>query len=672
MDDLAARLARLPPGERSEILRLIQQAPASPVSAADPAAAPGPTAGQAEVTQAEYERLTEVLPPGPTVTIKQDTLDAAFARQVAATPHAIAIVDQAGSVTYRELADQAAQVAAALVRCGVGPGDFVPVCVRRGRGAVVAIFGVLLSGAAYVPLDESVPDERLREMLRGCRARVAVAAGRAAESLSSAGLEVTRTDSADRPQPDGQKVSSRAAPGDPAYVIYTSGSSGPPKGVVVSHRAVCHFSEAIVAEYCITADDTLMQFAPLTFDVSVFELFASLLAGARLVIVSDEDKLSPGRLTDLMRGHGVTVAELPPALMPLLDEAALPDLRLVSVGGEAFPGHLVATWRRPGRRFVNGYGPTECTVAVTLFECTGHWDAMPPIGRPLANHYAFVLDAELRPVPFGQPGELCVSGPQVAEGYLGQPELTAAYFPANPYRRGDFDARLYRTGDRVRWLPDGNLQFLGRVDRQVKLNGHRIEPAEIESAITSHPNIRQATVELIDLPFRGRTLVGYVVPIMGEADLGAGLRRHLAERLPAYLIPHTFVELPGLPLTRNGKVDKDALPLPAPSASGQPADVTAGDDALAAEIAATVIGPALAGGTLSPDDDFFHAGGDSLLAIKTVAIANSKYEVMVSVAAFLAVPTARNLAALIREKREQAAADRELLVSALSEIGDSP
>ncbi len=448
---------------------------------------------------------------------------------------------------------------------------------------------------------------------------------------------------------------------------------------MVQHRAAHHFVTAIAADYEITQADRLLQFASYGFDVSVFELFTALLTGACLVIVRDRAKHTPEQLTTLMREQRVTVAELPPALMPLLDPEPLTDLRLVSVGGEAFPGHLIGGWATPTRRFVNGYGPTECTVAVTLFDCVEALPGNPPIGRPMANHRAFVLDSALRPVPEGTPGELCIAGPQLAQGYLGQPELTAERFPANPYTIGREDERLYRTGDQVRWLPDGNLEFLGRTDRQIQVRGFRVEPGEIEACLAQEPTIGLAAVKPVAVQGRPPLLVAYVTPSAGAAVGTADperLKLHVSKQLPSYMVPHAVICLPELPLTVNGKVDLGALPAP-DLGSLRDADVPEADtapqsdDPVATHIATALLAPLLGAESLAPATDFFAAGGDSLQAIRCVGAVTAEYGVPISVVDFLAHPTAQYLADLVRAGQQAAQQQRTSLFDVLDDIESS-
>jgi amino acid adenylation domain-containing protein len=583
-------------------------------------------------------------------------------------PDALAVTDGVHSLSYLELEHAANRIGAALAARGTGPGDLVPVLLSRLGLSVAVLLGVLKTGAAYVPLDPALPATRLAAMLTAAHGGLVVACGDTADVAATLDADVLLVEPGTIADLPADPLPPRSTPGDVAYVLFTSGTSGEPKGVVVHHRAAHHFTTAIIADYGIGPDDRLAQFASYGFDVSVFEIFAALVAGATLVVVPDEDKYMPNRLVTVLRKQRVTVAELPPTLLAVLDPVPLPDLRLISVGGEAFSSHVVRRWAIPGRRFVNGYGPTECTVAVTLFNCPPGMRTSPLIGRPMANHRTFVLDERLRPVPEGVAGELCVAGPQVVTGYLGDAALTATRFPPNPYASGREDDRLYRTGDRVRRLGDGELEFLGRLDRQVKIRGFRVELAEIELGLASHPAVQRAVARLVEVSGRPPMLVAYVTGAPDSAPPDEReLRAHLIDRLPSYMIPHALVVLDEFPLTANGKTDASALATPR---SGDDADPSATEfaDELAALIVRDIVAPLLPATTIRPDTDFFEAGGDSIQAITCVAAISARFHVEVGLADFLAEPTAAQLARLVRARPQPAGAARSTLLRMLDDI----
>ncbi|MFJ5680533.1 amino acid adenylation domain-containing protein [Streptomyces sp. NPDC093097] len=632
------------------------------------AANPDTTIGELTLVEgpAAVERARELSRGGPVdEAAYTTTLDRAFRERAAATPSAVAVRDARGTLDYAALDRWSEQLAHSLRESGTVPGDPVAVCLGRGAHAVAALLAVLKAGAHYIPVDPTAPAERTRTVLADAGVRCALIDDGADTRLPASVVTVPTGDAA--PVHAVAPLPALSQPVDLAYVLYTSGSSGTPKGVMIEHRSVTHFSRAIAKAYGITAADRLLHFAPLTFDVSVFEVFTTLLAGAQLVIADDNQRRDPERLTRLMAGERVTVAELPPALLPLLDPAALPDLRLVSVGGEAFPGPLVAQWTAGERTFVNGYGPTEATVAVTLMNCAGSYDRNPPIGRPMAGHQAFVLDAQLRPVPPGAPGELCVAGPGVARGYLGRPELTSEHFVDNPYADGPATARLYHTGDLVRWLPGGNLEFLGRVDRQLKIRGFRVEPGEIEAQLTAHPTVDQAVVTTRTTGSgadQDSTLVAYVVPVLGAQVDPEALRAHAQHWLPGYMVP-VVVPLDALPLTAHGKVDHAALPQPAQAAE---TSGTAPRDEIEERIANEVVAPLLERAGLDVEGDFFALGGSSLQATIVVSRVRALFGFEIALADFFGRPSVAGLADLVRTAQQESAREQDRLLAVFEQI----
>src|SRR6266542_1810442 len=351
-------------------------------------------------------------------------------------------------------------------------------------------------------------------------------------------------------------------PANLAYVIDTSGSTGTPKGVLIEHRNVVNFTTTCQRLFQLGPTDRVLQFANPTFDVSVFETFAALASGATLVLAPREVLLDPAALARLLTDQQVSVIDMAPAVMTLLDGGAFPHLRVAFVGGEAFPGELVNDWNRPGRQFHNGYGPTETTVTVIDYLCpkTPHTSS-PPIGQAMANHRAWVLDRHGNLAPIGVPGELHVAGAGVARGYLGRPQLTAERFLPEPYGPTP-GQRMYRTGDLAQWRPDGQLQFLGRLDRQVKIRGVRIELGEVEHTLMRHPRVRHAAVTLHTPPGGAAQLAAYLVSDGTDPPERAELDRFLAAELPSYMVPASYTLLEALPLNSSGKLDRARLPVP--------------------------------------------------------------------------------------------------------------
>ncbi|MGE5829300.1 MAG: non-ribosomal peptide synthetase, partial [Micromonosporaceae bacterium] len=421
------------------------------------------------------------------------------------------------------------------------------------------------------------------------------------------------------------------------------------------HHAVVNFIRAVQELFELTPADRVLGFAASTFDVSVFETFAALLTGARLYLAADDERLELDRLHRLLEECAITVTDMPPSLMALLEPERLPNLRIAFVGGEAFSGDLVNRWNR-GRRFFNGYGPTECTVTMIVQECPGHWESSPPIGLPIANHVAHVLDRRGELVPMGVAGELVIGGTGLARGYLGQPELTAEKFYADPFGTAP-GGRLYRTGDLVKRQRDGAIVFLGRIDHQVKIRGLRIELGEIEAVLSQLPEVDQVAVEPYQDEQSEKHLVCYVAG-RGTRPEPAALREFLTSRLPVYMVPAQFVVLDSLPLTTSGKVDRRQLPAPDLAhglADGPIEYASAVEEVLATEIVGFVLGL----GEVPPERNFFELGGHSLAAARVVSRIRSRYGIEMSLSDFFRAPTVRGLAQLVAA-RQPAMTDDQL------------
>ena len=615
----------------------------------------GPVSAADLVTDAERDELLAAADGGAAAD-PPATVPGLIARQ---DPDAVAVVAADGELTYRRLLDRAAGLAGELSARGVRPEDRVAVCLPRTGATVWAPLAVMLAGAAYVPVDPAYPPARVEYLCSDAGVSTVVTTAELADRFPP-GVSVVTPESV----PDGE-FADRSRPDGGAYAIYTSGSSGQPKGVLVEHRAVVDFCRHIARAYGIGRDTRLLGFAALTFDVSVFDLWAALCAGATLVLAGDEERRSVDALARLMIEHRVTAAELPPSLMPLLDPAELADLRLVSVGGEAPPAVLVDEWATGGREFWNGYGPTETTVAVTLMRCEPpSGGRIPPIGLPMPNHRAYVLDDRLRLVPAGVPGELCVAGAGLARGYLGRPGQTADRFVPDPF--GPPGARLYRTGDLVRWAPDpaggsSVLEFLGRADRQVKIRGFRVEPGEVESVLAADERIRQVAVEVWQ-DGASRHLTAYVVPNSVAPTL-AEVREIASARLPDYMVPTRLAVLTELPRTPSGKIDRRALPAPPEPAAEAGAGHAAWTE-LERAIATEVLGPLLSLSTVDRGADFFELGGNSLQATQVTARVRDRLGADIGLADFLAEPTVARLAALVEQERLLATARQDQVYAA--------
>jgi amino acid adenylation domain-containing protein len=548
------------------------------------------------------------------------------AERVAADPRAVAVVSAAGeALTYGELAARAARLARRLRALGVGPETRVAIAAGRTPGLVVGMLAILEAGGAYVPVDPDYPAERVALMLED----------------SGAALLLTDADLAamEEKGEGGGLSGGEVDPAGAAYVIYTSGSTGRPKGVVIPHRAVSRYVRSAAGLYRLEPGDRLLQFSSLGFDTSVDEIWTPLVAGATLVLRSTEAAGTIlGFLAEAER-LGITVLSLPTAfwheLADSLDRgetAALPPaVRLVVIGGEEAQSRRVASWRRSGApRLLNSYGPTETTVGPIASALAG-WDAgMPvPIGRPVDGARASVVDTNLAVMPIGVWGELLIGGVCVARGYLGRPRLTAERFLPDAWG-GDPGARVYRTGDLARFRPDGELQFGGRIDQQVKVRGFRIEPEEIEAALAAHPGLRDAAVVARRTPAGDTTLLACVVASENPgttAPEASELRAFLAQRLPAHMIPGAFVSLPGLPVTPNGKVDRGALARLEPGRLDGPASAVTPPRTPEERAMADLWREVLGVEQIGVEDNFFDLGGHSLFATQLVSRLRSAFGV---------------------------------------------
>jgi amino acid adenylation domain-containing protein len=555
-------------------------------------------------------------------TVRIGTLPELFQAQVAAAPHAVAVVSGDLQVTYQDLNARANRLARLLIGRGVGPESIVALALPRSADLIVAILAVAKAGGAYLPVDPEYPAQRIAYMLTDAAPVRVVTTAELAASLPT-DLPVLVLDDpavagacaaqsgidpadADRTAP--------LLPAHPAYVIYTSGSTGQPKGVVVSHTGVANLADAQIKRYAVDPASRVLQFASPSFDAAFSEVMMALRSGATLV-TADAKELTD--VAGVITRHQVTHVTLPPSVLATLEPGALPTLRTIVSAGEALRSEtadpLTAATTATTAQLVNVYGPTETTVCATMSDTLTRGDT-PPIGRPIWNTRAYVLDDRLQPVPPGVPGELYVAGIQLARGYHHRPGLTAERFTACPYGRpGD---RMYRTGDLVRWNDDGQLLFLGRTDDQVKLRGFRIELGEIETALAAHPAVTQAVAIARQDQSDDRRLVAYVTPASGTgAPDPRALQQHVAEVLPDYMVPAAIVVLDALPLTVNGKIDRAALPAPdltSMTPSRGPRDVR---ELVLCGVFADVLGVDHVG----IDDGFFELGGNSILAMRLVA-----------------------------------------------------
>ncbi|MBD2782766.1 non-ribosomal peptide synthetase, partial [Xenorhabdus szentirmaii] len=541
-----------------------------------------------------------------------------FEQQVKRTPDAIAVAFESQSLSYAELNHRANRLAHHLLALGVQPDERVALCVDRSTEMVVGLLAILKSGGTYVPLDPAYPAERLAHMLADATpvalltqsALIGVLGSNLPTVILDAQeLPVFDKESEENPNAQALGLTSRHL----AYVIYTSGSTGQPKGVMVEHRSLCNLVDAQIKTLNITADSRLLQFASFSFDVCIQECFMALLTGARLQL-AQRAKLLPGpELFHTLKENAITHMLLTPTALAAL-ETIPATLQTLVVGGEICSPTLIKRWAT-GRRMINAYGPTESTVCTTFYLCNPQDGKVPPIGQPIANTQIYILDTQGQPVPLGVAGEIHIGGVGVARGYLNRPTLTAERFIPDPFST-EPGARLYKTGDIGRWLPDGNIEYLGRNDFQVKLRGFRIELGEIEAHLTRCAGVQEAVViAREDLPGDKR-LVAYVRPQPSVELVPAELRQQLAQHLAEYMLPGAFVTLESFPFTPNGKLDRKALPAPDQSA------VVARDyeapisepEILLAQIWQELLGLEHVG----RHDHFFELGGNSLMAVNLI------------------------------------------------------
>jgi amino acid adenylation domain-containing protein len=605
-----------------------------------------------------------------------------FADRVARTPDAIAVSDGRVTLSYRELDRRSDAIARRLQEAGVRSGP-VGVCLPRSTDLVVAFVGLLKAGCAYLPLDPRYPEARLRQIVEDSGAALVLTDAASGTGLARAGLRTVDERSAAAPSDATMAAARPPTPDRMAYVIYTSGSTGRPKGVMLTHGGCANHIADKVSSLGLTAADVVAQTAPLSFDVSVWQMLAPLVAGARVEVFADDVAFDPAKLFEAVERRGVTVLEsVPSMLRAALDHArranapavaSLTRLRWLLNTGEALPPELCRAWfaYQPHVPIVNTYGPTECTDDVTyhIFSDPPRTEEpRVPIGRAAPNMKVYVLDASMEPVAPGLIGDLFVGGAGLALGYLGQPALTAAAFVPDPFGdRGG--ARLYRTGDLARYRPDGTLDFIGRRDHQVKIRGYRIELDEIKAVLAEQQGVRDCAVIARKGDLQGDRLVAYVVA--GSESTSAPsvsvLRDALRRTLPEYMVPSAFVFLDALPLTPNGKLNRAALPEP-DVARPQVASTYVAPSTPVEQSLATIWEELLGLEHLGANDNFFELGGHSLLAMRLLSRVNETFAVDVALRTVFERPTIAGLAAAIVDGQLDAIPEEEL-ESLLDDLG---
>src|SRR5712671_1065529 len=558
-------------------------------------------------------QLGEVYPPAVSSRV---CIPESVARHAAASPSAVAVSHGSHTLSYSDLEKRSNQLSHFLRSVGVGSGDLVGIYLDRSLSMVVAALAIIKAGGAYLPLQPGLPRERLTYMLQDAQAPVVITRSAMAGDLADGRCRVVTIDD----EAEAIAKQSAAPPpcvlndGNLAYVIYTSGSTGQPKGVEVLHRGLSNLVSWHLRAFGVTSADRASHVAALGFDAAVWELWPYLVAGASVHLASEEVRQNPQQLQKWLLEEQITIAFLPTPLaesLMLLEWPKQPALRILLTGADTL--HHSPSASLPFI-LVNNYGPTECTVVATsgrVWPASSSSSHPPSIGRPIDNTEIYVLDEEMAEVASGKPGELYIGGAGEARGYRNHPELTKQKFVSNPFSADPGD-RLYRSGDRVRLLPSGELEFLGRIDEQVKIQGYRVEPNEIVNALDGHADVQTSAVIARATQGSEKTLIAYLVLCQGSKVTAAALREHVNTRLPHYMVPASFVRLEALPVTANGKVDRDALPSP-DSSNRLPDENFMAAPTLIEQRLAAILSQLLHVQYVGAKDNFFLLGGHSLL-----------------------------------------------------------
>ena len=595
------------------------------------------------LSEAERHQLLVEWNDTATVYPKDKCIHQLFEEQVDKTPDAVAVLFEEEQLTYRHLNQKANQLAHYLQSLGVEPEVLVGICVERSVQMVVGLLGILKAGGAYVPLDPNYPPSRLSYMLDDSGVGVLVTHNKLVESLPEHNSRVVCLDSdwGAISQQSQENLDAGVGSGNLAYVIYTSGSTGKPKGVQICHRGALNFLNSMLHSPGLTSEDTLYAVTTISFDIAALELYLPLMVGAK-VIVGSREMASDGNwlLSELLHSKTTVMQATPATWQMLLTAGWRNDYPLkVLCGGEALSGSLTHQILETGSQLWNMYGPTEATIWSTIYNVvvnqtvTSTDNLIASIGRPIANTQLYILDSQLQPVPLGVPGELYIGGDGLARGYLNRPELTSEKFITNPFNNSK-SQRLYKTGDLARYLPNGNLEFLGRIDNQVKIRGFRIELGEIETVLTSHPQINQAVVIATEEKTGNKRLLAYLV---ADSEITTiQLREFLKAQLPDYMVPSSFVTLERLPLTPNGKIDRKALPV---------VDIVERSTEYIAprtqseQIVANIFAGVLNVENIGIDDNFFELGGHSLLATQLISRIRDAFSIEIPLRALFSYPT---------------------------------
>jgi amino acid adenylation domain-containing protein len=569
--------------------------------------------------------------------------------QAAATPDAIALTSRGESITYGELDKRANQLANYLIALGVEPEAIVGLCLDRSAESVMCALAVLKAGGAYLPLDPAYPSERLLFMLNEARPRVLITRAELAEKFSEGPWKVVSIDR--DPAIENYSTDSpvnQAKTDSLAYVIYTSGSTGRPKGVEITNASLLNLVSWHMRAFTVTRHDRASHLASVGFDAAVWEMWPYLTAGASLHLPDEVTRISPELLRDWLVTNEITISFLPTALaeaLMTLEWPAKTALRFLLTGADTL--HRYPTENLPFE-LINNYGPTECTVVATSGRVQTRAVGLPTIGRPIDNTQVYILDESLQPTPAGAAGELCIGGLGVARGYLNRPEQTAKQFVSDPFS-AEPTARLYRTGDLARYLDDGEIAYLGRIDEQIKILGHRIEPNEIEAVLDRHPAIASSVVIARGAACEEKRLAAYLVMSNGTTPAAAELRGFLQSELPDYMVPSVFVTLPAMPLTANGKVDRAGLPEPKAKNTLRDEAFIRPRTPIEQRLAATLCS-LLNLSEVSVNDNFFLLGGHSLLGTQLIVKIRSTFGVDLALRTLFDAPTIAELSAAIEQQ----------------------
>ena len=570
-----------------------------------------------------------------------------IARQATATPDAVALVAHGQTLCYRELNRRSNQLAHYLQALGVGPNTLVGVCIERSLDMVIGLLGILKAGGAYVPLDPTYPSARLTFMLEDAQVAVLVTQQylTARQPNQKARVVCLDADAAVLAQQNESDPISTVTPDDLAYIIYTSGSTGRPKGVQITHRSLLNLVFWHQRTFAVTPVDRATQVTSPAFDATGWELWPNLTIGASIYLPDEQTRVTPLLMRDWLLSNDITITFLPTPLAESMIGLEWPSktaLRFLLTGADTLHRHPPATLPFA---LINNYGPTEATVVATSgrVPSSANNDMPPPIGRPIDNTQIYILDEHLRQVTIGTHGELYIGGVGLAKGYLNRPELDAEKFIPHPWSDKP-EERLYRTGDLARFLPDGQVDFVGRLDHQIKIRGYRIEPDEIISVLDGHPALQASMVLAREDAPGDKRLVAYVVLIQGMSASTHALQEWLAERLPDYMIPVMFVHLDSLPVTANGKVDRASLPAPDASNTLQREDMRATPGNPVEEQLAGIVAPLLGLEQIGIDDNIFLLGGNSLMGTQIIVGVAKTFGVELALRTLFDGPTIRQLA----------------------------